>query len=170
MTRIEKLSVKEGIHGKGAFVTDSFKKGKTICKLIGTLYRGNEMPEKDNKVTVRFVQIGKKTYLQISGNGDYINHSCNPNAGLVIKGTNVNLQAIKDIKQGEEITYDYSTTMDENKYELKCNCGRANCRKVIRDFKCLPNTIQQKYVSLGIVPDYILKSVIKKKNSSVVTL
>jgi len=156
MVRLEKLSVKEGKNGKGAFVIDDFKKGQIICSLIGSIHRRNEMPKRDTKVTVRFIQIGKKTYLHVSGNGDYLNHSCNPNAGLVIKGTNVNLKAIKNIKRGKEVTFDYSTTMGEDEYELKCHCGNANCRKKIRDFKYLPVTIQQKYVKLGIVPAHIL--------------
>ncbi len=122
------------------------------------------MPSKDTKKTVRYVQIGRKSYLHISGNGDYLNHSCNPNAGLVIKGTNVNLKAIKNIKRGDEVTFDYSTTMNEDEYELKCHCGSTNCRKIIRDFKYLPITLQKKYVKIGIVPLYIL-NVIKKQTA-----
>ncbi|GEM_PF-839198 len=160
----EETTIKEGKHGKGAFAGKSFKKDQIICKLVGSLHRRNEMPEKDNKKTVRFIQIGRKIYLHVAGNGDYLNHSCSPNAGLVIKGKSVHLQAIKNIKCGEEVTFDYSTTMNEDEYELKCNCGSSNCRKVISDFKYLPNDIQEKYFQLGIVPDYVFRNGMKKKN------
>jgi len=48
------------------------------------------------------------------GVDDFFNHSCDPNAGLQIDGQKVWLVAIKNITQGEEITWDYSTTMDED--------------------------------------------------------
>lgn len=64
--------------------------------------------------------------------------------------------AIKDIEKGEEITWDYSTTMDEDIWEMDCNCGSKKCRKRIRDFKYLPKEIKERYVKLGIVPDYNL--------------
>jgi len=163
MVREEKLLVKEGNYGKGAFAADDFKKGQIICALGGSTHQRDEMPKKDTKKTVRYVQIGRKFYLHISGNGDYLNHSCNPNAGLVIKGTNVKLKAIKNIKRGDEVTFDYSTTMNEDEYELSCHCGNTNCRKTIRDFKYLPITIRKKYVRMGIVPLYILE-VIKNKH------
>lgn len=162
MASVGKLSVKEGKLGKGAFASDDFKKSQIICTLVGRRYHRNDMPRKDTKKTVRYVQIGRKFYLHISGNGDYLNHSCCPNAGLVIKGTNVKLKAIKNIKRGDEITFDYSTTMNEDEYELTCHCGNANCRKTIRDFKYLPNTIRKKYISMDIVPLYIL-DVIKNR-------
>jgi SET domain-containing protein len=164
MVQVEKTSVKRGKHGKGVFASENFKKGQTICRLVGTSYRRNEMPAKDNKVTVRFIQMGKGLYLHVNGNADYLNHSCDPNAGLVIKGKTVSLQAIKNIEHGQEVTYDYSTTMDEDEYELQCKCGSPNCRKVIRDFKNLPNNIKHKYIHMGIVPAYVSISGINQKN------
>ena len=65
------------------------------------------------------------------------------------------LFAVKDIETGQEITWDYSTTLDEDEWELDCACESAACRGRIRDFKHLPKNLQQKYISLGIVPDYV---------------
>jgi len=88
---------------------------------------------------------------------DFFNHSCDPNAGLKITVTKAVLIAIKDISPGQEITWDYSTTMDEDDWEINCNCGSNNCRGKIRDFKYLPPEIQQKYLTLDIVPEYIVR-------------
>ncbi len=74
---------------------------------------------------------------------DYINHSCNPNSGLIIKNEKVNLIAIKNIKNGKEITYDYSTTINEDNWKMRCNCGSKICRKIIKDFKYLPKNIKK---------------------------
>lgn len=78
----------------------------------------------------RYIQVGEDKYLGPSGDfDDFINHSCDPNSGIQIKGKKVVLLAIKDIKQNEEITWDYSTTMDEDDWEMDCQCGCLKCRK-----------------------------------------
>jgi SET domain-containing protein len=82
---------------------------------------------------------------------NFFNHSCDPNAGLKITATKAVLVAIKDISLGQEITWDYSTTMDEDDWEMNGNCGSNNCSGKIRDFKYLPPEIQQKYLTLDIV-------------------
>lgn len=105
------------------------------------------------------MQIGENLYMGPSGNiDDFFNHSCNPNSGLKINGKKVFLIAIEDIKKDDEITWDYSTTMDEDDWEMDCNCDSKNCRGRIRDFKYLPSDIQKRYLDLGIVPEYISKN------------
>ncbi len=94
---------------------------------------------------------------------DFVNHSCNPNSGIKVTNRKVILIAIKNIQEGQEITFDYSTTMDEDDWEMDCNCGSQYCRKKIKDFKHLSKKIQEKYIRLGIVPKFILKN-IKKIN------
>lgn len=66
---------------------------------------------------------------------------------------------MRDIKKDEECTFDYSTTMDEDDWEMDCSCGSKNCRHQIRDFKYLPKKLQEKYIEMGIIPDYIVKIV-----------
>ena len=56
---------------------------------------------------------------------DYINHSCNANAGL--RGQVV-VVAMRDIEAGEEVCFDYAMT-DDNPYdEFECACGAPDCR------------------------------------------
>lgn len=69
----------------------------------------------------------------------------------------VTLVAIRPIASGEEITWDYSTTMSEDDWEMDCNCGAPSCRKRIRDFKYLPPKLREHYQVLGIVPEYVLE-------------
>ena len=47
--------------------------------------------------------------------------------------------------------------MNKDGWEMNCNCGSNNCRGKIRDFKYLPPEIQQKYLTLDIVPEYIAR-------------
>ena len=69
------------------------------------------------------------------------------------------LIAIRDIEVGEEISYDYSLTSVDDDWELICQCASANCRKIIGEFRFLPAQVRQRYINLGIVPDYVLAEI-----------
>jgi hypothetical protein len=74
---------------------------------------------------------------------DYVNHSCDGNAWY--EGDDL-LVAMRDIKKGEEIYYDYALTENHPDFAFpKCLCGKANCRGRItgNDWK-LPE-LQVKY-------------------------
>ena len=156
------LLVRQSSLGKAVFANRGFKKGIEIIEFTGRLMRHKELPEIVTPEDDRYIQIGKDTYLGPSGNfDDFINHSCNPNSGIQISDERVSLVAIQDIRKGEELTWDYSTTMDEDKWEMDCLCQHKNCRKRIRDFKYLPEETQQRYILLAVVPKYILEHVKK---------
>ena len=99
-----------------------------------------------------------------------INHSCEPNG--MVKGDE--LFAIRDIAHNEEITFDYSTTMLEDKekiesifgkgiWELPCNCGSATCRKRITPFYDIPLTLQKRYLELDILPEFIIEKILENE-------
>ena len=153
------LLVKKTKNGHGVFANKNFKKRQSILRFRGRLFTFDQLPTPYDAVEDHYVQIGKTLYLGPSGStDDFFNHSCDPNAGLVIDGKKIVLVAIKDIKKGMQITWDYSTTMDEDDFEMDCYCGSRNCRKRIRDFKYLPKTIQQRYIDFDVVPKYVLDS------------
>ena len=56
------------------------------------------------------------------------NHSCDPNT----KYNGLNVYAIKNVAQGEELTLDYATFLDDNMQPFECHCGSPNCRKWIQ--------------------------------------
>jgi hypothetical protein len=68
--------------------------------------------------------------IQDIGLGERINHSCNPNAGF--RGS-IHLIAIRDIRAGEAVTFDYATCVaaDDDAFRMECRCGEDNCRKII---------------------------------------
>ncbi|GJM44373.1 MAG: hypothetical protein DHS20C21_12150 [Gemmatimonadota bacterium] len=99
------------------------------------------------------LQIGSNLYLDLEPPGCLVNHSCEPNAG-VRDGTH--LVVLRDVAAGEEITFDYSTTMDENHWTLQCLCGSATCRGTIRDFRWLPESRKLALIRQGIVPAFIV--------------
>jgi len=152
------LILKKSKNGKGVFANKDFKKNEQVIEFKGKLLKYRQFPSHYTKFEDHCAQIGKNLYIGPSGKiDDFFNHSCSPNSGLRIKGRKAFLVAIKNIKKGGEITWDYSTTMDEDSWEIECDCGNKNCRKRIRDFKYLPKKIQQKYARLEIVPKYLVE-------------
>ena len=61
--------------------------------------------------------------------GDSINHSCEPNLGLVAANR---LVARRDVAAGEELTYDYSTSDSVAYDEFDCACSTPTCRGTVR--------------------------------------
>jgi uncharacterized protein len=148
------LSVRAGTHGRGVFSDESIAAGTLIITFTGPFLR-----YADTTPRTFALQIGPDLYIGASGGpDDFINHSCEPNAGFRIEGTTAELHAIRDIAAGEEILFDYSTTLDEDDFTMACQCGTPSCRKVIGDAKYLPKKVWQKYQDLGILPAYIQRS------------
>lgn len=148
-------------HGEAVFAKSEIAKGSTLIEFKGNIFRSDEIPKIQKPEDDRYLQVGKDLYIGPSGDlDDLINHSCDPNTGLLFS-KKIILIAIKNIKKGEEITWDYSTTMDEDFWEMDCMCEAKKCRKKIRDFKHLPADIQNYYISLGVVPEYIIKKIKK---------
>lgn len=72
-----------------------------------------------------------------------INHSCEPNC--FFDTTTLQLVAIKDIKEGEEMTFFYPSTEWNMDRAFQCKCGCDNCLGVIKGAKYLSDRIVEKY-------------------------
>lgn len=144
-------------HGKAVFAIDSLKPGEHVIEFSGAITDRKDLPYPYEACEDRFLQIGPNTYMGASGSfDDYINHSCDPNCGLKFEGERIWVTAIRAIAKNEEITFDYSTSMDEDEWELDCNCKTPGCRGSVGDFKNLPKAVQDKYIALGVIPEYLL--------------
>lgn len=137
--------------GRGLFAGRIFMPGELILNLRGRRY-GREDPIHLTASGANLLQTGWRTYILLEAPGVFANHSCCPNAG--IRG-NRKLVAIRLIMPGDEIRFDYSTTMAENFWTMPCLCGAPGCRKVVEDFSRLPTGIQDYYLDLGVVQGFI---------------
>src|SRR3989344_6629940 len=149
------LVIKESNAGKGVFANKNFKRLEKIIDFkIEPIVRSTEIPDDpETNNNNHYLQIGKHTYLGPSGEiDDYFNHSCDPNSGLKISKNKVTLISIKKIKKGEEITFDYSTTMYNDRWTMRCVCESRNCRKIIGNFADIPKEIKKKYIRLSVIP------------------
>jgi SET domain-containing protein len=57
----------------------------------------------------------------------YINHACRPNCYVVIEGKHIWIRASREIRKGEELTYDYNT---DGVAGIPCRC-RPGCKRII---------------------------------------
>lgn len=93
--------------------------------------------------------------------GHYLNHSCDPNIIVkVINGQNeipyIKLIARRDIKKGEELTFDYASLEYVTVVKSICKCNAKNCRRAIYGFRDLPESIAKKYKKEGMIPKHLL--------------
>jgi uncharacterized protein len=88
------------------------------------------MKKDGNRAYTYIFELDDKTDLDgdIPGNdAKYINHSCEPNLRISIKKHRVFLYALRNIKKGEELSYNYDFSFDEETLNHKCKCGEKNC-------------------------------------------
>ncbi len=115
--------------GKGVFAHEDISSGETIFIVTGQKVR-NDYGE-DFEVGERWLGVGKNTWIDVSPNNPmyHLNHSCTPNATI---HNAIEVVALRNIHQGEEITFDYSLTEEDPYWQMACNCHSDNCRGILR--------------------------------------
>lgn len=73
----------------------------------------------------------------------YVNHSCSPSA--FFDTTAMRFVALKDIEEGEELTFFYPSTEWMMAQAFKCRCGSAACLGTIQGAAALPEEILSGY-------------------------
>lgn len=63
----------------------------------------------------------------------FINHSCSPNCEAIDEDGRIFIETLRDIRAGEELTYDYNLVLEERhtpalKRAHPCYCGVRRCR------------------------------------------
>jgi len=101
------------------------------------------------------VQIGADQFVDCAPPGAFMNHSCDPNAGI---RDSVRLVARRLIRPGEQIMMDYSTCMSgDPEAGMPCRCGSESCRRVIGNFEDLSEPVQRAYLENADVAEFIVR-------------
>ncbi len=113
--------------GRGVFAREKVRANEMLIVWGGEIVTGEmlrEMWEEKHRLSL---QVEEDLYLVTSNEGaaDWVNHSCNANAGLVGQ---IVLVALRDIRVGEEICFDYATSDGSPYDEFECHCGAKTCR------------------------------------------
>ena len=124
---------KSNIDNRGLYASKNIKSGTKIIEYKGKIVTKKKVEEDskyDNDKAIYLFNLNKKYDLD----GDFryntarlINHSCNPNCEVSGVGLKIWVYAIRDIKKGEELSYDYGFGYDEYYKDFPCRCGAKNC-------------------------------------------
>ncbi len=129
------------LHGKGVFALARIPKGKRVTEYLGERVSHREANRRydhkhahDNH-TFLFI-VDSRTVIDAGVDGNearFINHACEPNCESVIEERRVFIEALRTIRAGEELTYDYQIQRDHDDPPdvdeiYACHCGVAGCR------------------------------------------
>ncbi len=141
------------MHGKGVFALQDLAEGETLIEYVGEVISWDEAqdrhphdPNDPNHTFYFHVNEDKVIDALHGGNSSrWINHSCDPNCEADEENDRIFIKAIRNIKAGEELNYDYGLIIDEPytqklKAEYPCWCGSANCRGTLLSPKDRPDT------------------------------
>jgi SET domain-containing protein len=120
------------IHAAGCYTTSRIRKGTLIVEYTGPRISKEEADEKyANSPTTYLFGVGDgATVIDGHGTAMFINHSCDPNCETEEIDARVWITSIRNIAEGEELTYDYNL-YDGDDDEALCNCGARSCRKTM---------------------------------------
>lgn len=109
-----RVKVKRSTAGLGLFADRVIKKGDWIIEYKGKILTSEQADAKGGKYL--FEVNSKKTIDGTSrkNTARYINHACKPNAEPVWHNKGMWIQAIRNIKPGDEITYNYGKEYFDN--------------------------------------------------------
>ncbi len=117
----------------GVKAKELIKKGEVVGVLGGMVVPKSDIKQYWKKEGHIGIQIDEEFFIvpfsreEVEKIGIF-NHSCNPNCGFK---SSIVLVAIRNIKLGEELTFDYCN--NETFFEpFECKCGSKRCRKLIK--------------------------------------
>ena len=114
--------------GKAVYARDVIEPGELVAVWTGRIVSTEELDELPEDTRGHTVQVEEPLYLASHGpdeGPDFINHSCEPNAGL---DGQVAIVAMHRIQPGDEVTIDYAMCDGSPYDEFDCGCGSAICR------------------------------------------
>lgn len=119
-------------HGQGLFATRAFRAGQSIGDIAGKII---DDPDYGSEYCI---DLGDSHSLEPDSPFRYVNHSCEPNSKLYViydddtpvRERRVMLEALSEIKKGDELTIDYEWPADS---AIRCGCGTKNCRGWVVD-------------------------------------
>ena len=126
---------RSGLHGKGLFAARDLTAGERLIEYKGIRYEKGVVPNMDVDGLTKFLGLSDGSGIDGTGWAALANHGCNPNSELRESESRGRLRAwlyaLRDIKQGEEILWDYrlEVTSTKEAYSLwSCACGADDCR------------------------------------------
>jgi len=125
-----RFAVKRSAVGLGLFTTQPISRGELVVEYTGRLLPSEEAYRKGGKY---LFEVNARWIVDGSGRENisrYINHSCKPNCEPRTKGMRILIYALRAIRPGEELTYDYGREyFDELIRPKGCRCDHCAARR-----------------------------------------
>ena len=125
----------------GVFAKEKIKKGEVIAAFDGRVYSSRSSLWNEDLYN-HCIQFEEKKWKDSKGIARLLNHSCEPNCGIK---NFFEITAMRDIKSGEEVTWDYEMTEDHPYWRMECTCGTKSCSKIIGAYSNMPAATRKKY-------------------------
>ena len=135
---------RSAISGRGAFALRDIKKGERLIEYLGERISHAVADARYDDESMKshhtfLFSVTRQTVIDASVGGNdarFINHSCDPNCEAVIVGSRVFIDAVKPVRAGKELAYDYGYERDgsetaEDEARYACRCGVKKCRGTI---------------------------------------
>lgn len=155
MKKVLLAVLESSIHGYGVFARQPIKKGAFIAELRGSKVHYQPTVHGQSNRYGDWIGIGKDTWIDPIDEFQYLNHSCDPSAGL--KGSRkLRLYAMRDLEAGDEVTIDYSTTEEDPDYCFETTePSSPYFRQYIGPVQSLPVEVYERYLPL--IPKHFQK-------------
>jgi SET domain-containing protein len=132
---------RSGVHGKGVFALQPIAKGDTVIDYKGEVVTWPQAQKRhphnpDDPNHTFFFHVDDKRVIDAAVGGNaarWINHACTPNCEADEVDGRIFIKALRTLKPGEELFYDYGLIIDERytpslKKQFECRCGTRRCR------------------------------------------
>jgi hypothetical protein len=122
-----KLTVKRSKTGRGLFAMEDIPRGRRIIEYVGRPVS----PDEQRRDSGKYLFWASDTQM-IDGNikentARYINHSCAPNCEATGPDGRIYISALRRIRAGEELTYDYGDEyFDRHIRPHGCRCAKCD--------------------------------------------
>jgi hypothetical protein len=121
------VHVEGDVGHRSVVALDAFEVGEVVIEVNGI---------STTEPTRYSIQVGAYEHVDLPAGVDpariaadhpwqFMNHGCNPNVRLVGR----RLLALRPIRKGDAITFDYNTTEYEMATPFTCRCGANGCRE-----------------------------------------
>ena len=130
-----------GIHGKGVFAVALIARGERVIEYTGEVITWTEALRRhphdpSNPDHTFYFHVDDKHVIDGKHTGNsakWINHACAANCEAEEIDGRIFVRALRAIKPGEELNYDYGLVLDGRhtpkvKKQFECSCGSKRCR------------------------------------------
>ncbi len=120
---------KSRIDGFGVFAAECIPARRKIGEIRGESISVAEARRRAaGRERIMIVEVSTRKAIDAADSTDpmrFTNHSCQPNARLLIRDGRIEFYSLREITPGEEITVNYGETHHQG--TLACRCGAPGC-------------------------------------------